>query len=104
MNNELNNNEMDAKDNELIRVVQEDCPISKRPYLAVANKLGWTENDVISRLNKLIESGVIRKFGAKLAPRKMGYVSTLAAASISDDGVESAAEIINAYQKNRFRA
>ena len=87
MNNELNKYEMDAKDNELLRVLQEECPISERPYLEVANKLGWSEDEVISRLRKMIESGMIRKFGAKLAPRKMGYVSTLAAVSIPNDDV-----------------
>jgi DNA-binding Lrp family transcriptional regulator len=91
------NHELSQRDNELLKELQDNFQVSPRPYLAVAERLGWTEDQVIKGIQDLLAAGVIRKFGAKLAPRKMGFVSTLAAVEVPDNDVDSVAEIINEY-------
>ena len=59
--------------------------------------MGWDEDEVISRFRDLIDSGHIRKFGAVLAPKNLGYVSLLAAMDVPDDRIDQAAEIINSF-------
>lgn len=89
--------EPDDRDRQLLGLAQSGIPLSKRPFEAIASKLGWDETEVISRLERLSESGHIRKFGAVLAPKKMGYVSLLAAIDIPAGAIDRAAEVINAY-------
>lgn len=87
----------DDRDRELLRVLQEDFPLSSRPFLDAAIRLGWDEQDVLSRLEKLTASGTVRKVGAVLSPKKMGYVSVLAAVDLPDEKVDEVSEIINSY-------
>lgn len=90
--------ELNLKSAELLRTLQEGLPISTRPFQVIAERLGWTEEDVISGIRDMTESGTIRKLGAVLNPRRMGYVSILAAASIHEENVNEAAAIISDYR------
>ena len=90
--------EIEEKDKELLRVAQSGVSPAKRPFKEIADRLGWTEEEVISRLQDLQDSGHIRKFGAVLAPKKMGYVSLLAAVEVSEERIDQAAEIINTFK------
>jgi len=48
-------------------------PIVERPYLAIAQRLGVTEDAVLDTLKKLDRRGVIRRFGATLRHQKSGF-------------------------------
>jgi siroheme decarboxylase len=87
----------DDRDRELLAAAQSGVAPMNRPFKEIADRLGWDEAEVITRLQKLSDSGHIRKFGAVLAPKKMGYVSLLAAIEVPDDRIEHAAEVINAF-------
>jgi DNA-binding Lrp family transcriptional regulator len=92
------NNEADDKDKLLLNSLKEGLPLSAKPFQVVADKLGWQEDEVIIRLKNLEERGEIRKVGAILNPRKMGYASTLAAVDIPSDQLDEATAIINTYR------
>ncbi len=89
--------ELDPKDPELLRALQEDFPVTERPFEEIAERMGWTEEEVISRIRILTDSGVIRKLGAVLNPRKMGYVSVLAALDVPEESLDGTASVINEY-------
>ncbi|MEE9115491.1 MAG: AsnC family transcriptional regulator [Thermoplasmata archaeon] len=91
------NSELDPKDSELLRALQEDFPLTERPFAEIAERMGWTEEEVISGIKILTDSGVIRKLGAVLNPRKMGYVSVLAAVDVPDERLDETAAVINGY-------
>jgi DNA-binding Lrp family transcriptional regulator len=84
-------------DSELLRALQENFPLTERPFAEIAERLGWTERDVISRTVTLTGSGIVRKLGAVLNPRKMGYVSVLAAMDVPDERLAESVSVINAY-------
>lgn len=88
---------LDEKDKQLLRILQKEFPLSQRPFLDVAKKLQWTEDDVISRINNLLELKIIRKLGAIIDPEKIGYVSILVAVDVAEDKVEETGAIINEY-------
>jgi DNA-binding Lrp family transcriptional regulator len=89
--------ELDPMDSELLRALQEDFPLTERPFAAIAERLDWTEKDVVSRIEVLTESGIVRKLGAVLNPRKMGYVSVLAAMDVPDERLAESVSVINEY-------
>ena len=90
--------EVDDRDRELLAAAQSGVPPTKHPFREIADRLGWDEGEVISRLQRLSDSGHIRKFGAILSPKQMGYVSLLAAVDVPEDRIDRTAEIINAFQ------
>jgi DNA-binding Lrp family transcriptional regulator len=87
-----NQNEM-----RILAAIQEDFPLSKRPFLDIANRLNLSEDEVILSINHLRKSGMIRKMGAVISPKKIGYVSLLAAATVPEDRIDSVADIVNEY-------
>jgi DNA-binding Lrp family transcriptional regulator len=92
------NSELDPKDSELLRALQEDFPLTERPFAEIAERMGWTEEEVISGIEVLTDSGLIRKLGAVLNPRKMGYVSVLGAVDVPEGRLDETAEVINGYE------
>ncbi|WP_373501836.1 Lrp/AsnC family transcriptional regulator [Desulfococcus sp.] len=57
----------------IISMIQGDMPITARPYQAIADRLGVTEEAVIETLRELSGRGVIRRFGATLRHQKSGF-------------------------------
>ena len=88
---------MDDIDKAILNRIQSDFPITSRPFLAIAEELGLTENEVLKRISGLKESGIIRRIGGNFVPNKLGYVSTLCAAKVPGDKIERFAEIVNRY-------
>ena len=59
----------------VIRELQGDLPLVSRPYLAVAERTGLTEQEVISAAVELQEQGMLKRLGAVLRHQKVGYDS-----------------------------
>ncbi|MDI6828011.1 MAG: AsnC family transcriptional regulator [Armatimonadota bacterium] len=88
---------MDDLDRQLLNVLQAEFPLESRPYQVIAERLGIAETDAISRVRRLIESGVIRKIGPVFDIRKLGYTSTLVAMKVPEDRLKDVAAIISEY-------
>lgn len=88
---------MDDIDKELLNRIQSDFPVTSRPFLTIGNELGISETDVIGRITRLKESGIIRRIGGNIVPHKLGFVSTLCAASVPEDRIDEFADVVNQY-------
>ncbi len=88
---------MDKLDCRILQVLQSDFPLRERPYEFLAGKLQISCDELWERVRKLVDQGVIRRIGASLDSRKLGYSSTLAAISVEPHRVEQAAEIISQF-------
>ena len=82
---------MQQKDRELLTVIQSDFPIVQRPFKVIADRIGWTEHEVIDTINALKENGTIRAFGPVFDARKLGYSTTLIAARVENDRIDALA-------------
>ena len=89
--------ELDSTDSAILNRIQSDFPITPRPYLTVADELDLTEKEVLERVARLKADGIIRRIGGNLVPGKLGFVSTLCAASVPVDKIDYFAEIVNRY-------
>lgn len=87
---------MDEKDKQLINLIQENFPVTPSPFSDIAARLGCDEPEVIARVRRLKEEGVIRRLGAVFDLRKLGFTSTLCAARIPADRVADFAGVVNA--------
>jgi DNA-binding Lrp family transcriptional regulator len=53
-------------DKSLLREIAEGLPIVSRPFAKTAEKLGVSEEEVAERLRSLRDSGIIRRWGARV--------------------------------------
>lgn len=66
---------IDPEDLQLIVAIQEGLPIVSRPYALIAEQLGLDEMEVIKRLSRLKQQGLIKRLGVIVKHRQLGYVS-----------------------------
>jgi len=52
--------------------LQQDLPITAKPYAFVADNLSISENELLRHVRSMLVSGVIRKIGAVLRHRRVG--------------------------------
>ncbi len=88
---------MDELNCRILEALQNDFPLSERPYEIIARSLQIPCDELWNRVQRLIAEGVIRRIGASLDSRKLGFCSTLAAVSSRADLVEQAAKIIGRF-------
>lgn len=66
---------MDVLDKKIIQVMQDDFPLVEEPYKEIAERIGITEEELLERLKRYKRSGKIRKMGAVLRHREVGFAS-----------------------------
>ena len=88
---------MDAFDRKILDIIQSGFPIAKRPYAQVGQALGLTEAETLARVRALRQKGVIRRIGANFQSMKLGWQSTLCAARVPQDRVESFVAEVNRH-------
>ena len=89
---------VDHTDRALLTALEGGLPFVPRPYRALGEALGLGEEEVIARLERLIETGVIRRFGAVVRHRALGYVANaMVVWDIADEDVTAAAETMVAF-------
>ena len=89
--------EMDGADTQLCDLIQNEFPVVERPYAALGETLGLTEDDVIGRVSHLRGERIIRQISAIFDTRKLGYTSMLVAAKTPPERADEAAEVISSH-------
>jgi DNA-binding Lrp family transcriptional regulator len=89
---------MDEIDKKLLNILQKEFPLEERPFQIVAEKCGIDEEEVISRVQKMKDDGVIRRIGAVFDGTKLGRTSTLCAARVPKEKLENFVNAVNAYK------
>ena len=56
-----------------MQALQNGLPVCHRPYLEIAQQMGCSEEAVLSRLQKLIDCGLIKRYGVVVRHRELGY-------------------------------
>ncbi len=88
---------MDNTDRQLLNIAQRDFPIAPRPCDVLGDRLGISEEETLSRVRALTESGVIRRIGPSFDSRKLGHVSTLVAARVPEERLDQVAGIVSSF-------
>ena len=88
---------MDAADTQLCDLIQNEFPVVERPYAALGETLGLSEDDVIERVTRLRGDRIIRQISAIFDTRKLGYTSMLVAARTAPERADEAAEVISSH-------
>jgi siroheme decarboxylase len=89
---------LDETDRLMLQILQDDFPIVQEPWLEISSRLNVSEDEVISRLKRLIEAGVIVKIGPVFDASRIGLkAATLVAMRVPKNKVNDVARVINEY-------
>ena len=87
--------ELDDVDRLLLNNLQGDFPVTHRPFADVAARLGLREDDVIARLQRLVDCGALSRFGTILNAPELGGQRTLAAMHVPAERFDEVAAFVN---------
>lgn len=91
--------ELDAIDRQIINELQRGFPIVEEPYKAAAKQFGINESELLARLQKLLDEGVLSRFGPMYHAERMGGGLSLAAMKIPTEDYERVVEQVNAFEE-----
>ena len=88
---------LDELDKSILNVIQGEFPLVSRPYLAIAEKAGCSEDEAMARITGMKKKNVIRQTSAIFDTRALGYKSTLVAMKFDPEKLDAGAEVINQH-------
>lgn len=89
---------MDDLDIRLLKAVQDGIELNGRPYLALGETLGISEEEVIQRLKALVNQGVIRRFAAAIGHRALGIMANaMIVWSVPEEEVDRIGRILASF-------
>jgi DNA-binding Lrp family transcriptional regulator len=86
---------LDTLDRRILSIIQSAFPVIRRPFDELARRLGADAEEVLARVRRLRQAGVIRRLGAVFDSRALGYISTLAAARVPPARLRDVAQAVN---------
>jgi len=96
-------------DRDLILELNKPLPITAKPFITAARRLGWNEGRLIKTIKAYKKRGLIRRFGLVLAHRNIGLkANVLVAWDVPGPEIERAAgifcravQVSHCYQRRR---
>jgi DNA-binding Lrp family transcriptional regulator len=88
---------MDDTDKQILDIIQTGFPIEPRPYAVIGAQVGLTESEALARVRALRGKGIIRRIGANFQSAKIGFTSTLCAASVPPESLDAFIAVVNAH-------
>lgn len=61
----------------ILNIIQDEIPVSRRPFKLIGDNIGMAEREVIKIIKKMKTDGFIRRIGGNFDLRKIGYATTL---------------------------
>ena len=87
---------MDALDRRIINELQGGFPVCEYPFRELAERLGSTESELITRLGCMLEDGLLTRFGPMFHAENMGGALSLCAMQVPPEQFEAVAAQVNA--------
>ena len=85
------------EDARLIDYLHGGFPLLDRPFAAVGQALGWSEERVIERLHQLLAQGVLTRFGPLFHIERAGGQFVLAAIEVPEERFVAVNLVVNSF-------
>lgn len=80
--------------------LERPLPLTARPFAQIADETGIPEDVVIERIQGWLSAGVIRRFGARIAHRGIGYTANgMSVWNVPDDRLDEAGRTVAAFRE-----
>lgn len=87
---------MDALDRAIVNRLQDGFPICERPYAAVAEELDCSEDELLARLDDLLDTRILSRFGPMYHAERLGGGLCLVAMKVPPTDFERVVALVNA--------
>ena len=85
---------MNEKEKRVIRILNDDFPLCSDPWQEMAKQAGMEQKEFLSIAKNLKEKGIIRRFGAVLRHRAVGFsANALYAGAVSTEKLDAAGKV-----------
>ena len=88
---------MDQLDKNIINTLQYDFPVCDRPFARLAETLNSTEDELINRVQTMLESGLLTRFGPMYNAVNMGGALSLCAMKVPEDQFDNVTKQVNNF-------
>ena len=82
---------------EILFRIQKNFPLVAKPFQAIADELGVSQEEVLKIVQEQKDKKIIRQTSAIFDTKSLGYKSSLVAFEIDEDKIDEAVKIINAH-------
>ena len=89
---------MDEIDKRILNIIQEEFPLTQRPFKSIGESIGISEKKAIERVKRLKDKGYIRRIGPVLEPKKLEYMSTLCGAHVDENKLPDFVKEVNRHK------
>jgi len=90
---------LDALDRAIINRLQSPLPLTSRPFAEIGEALGSSENEIVARTARLLDAGILTRFGPFIDAKAMGGAFCLCAISAPQDRFDDVASIVNGFDE-----
>jgi len=92
--------ELTTKQKELITALGTPLSITDRPFAEMADSVGMDESEVIRQVRCWLEDGTIRRFGARVNHRKIGYMSNgMSVWKVTEENIEEVGNLMARFSE-----
>ena len=88
---------MNQVDRNIINHMQDNFPVCEQPFAELAAKLDLNENELLNRVQSLLDDGTLSRFGPMYNIEMLGGVYCLVAMRIPEHDLEQIINTINSY-------
>ncbi len=89
--------ELDDLDRRILNRVQVEVPLDARPFRVLAEELGSTEDEVIARVQRLWDAGVVRRLGPIIDYNSWGMSGVLVGAKVDEARLDEVAAVMAGF-------
>mgnify|MGYP001565406133 FL=1 len=91
--------DLDPLDRQIVLATQSGLPLEAQPYHAVARQVGVSPEEVMARMRRMLETGMIRRIGAVPNHYALGYKANgMTVWDVPDERVDELGEKVGALE------
>jgi DNA-binding Lrp family transcriptional regulator len=91
---------LSEQDKQIIKELQNGLPLISRPFEIMGKRLNMTEESLINRITYLKENGFIRRFGAAVRHRDLGFTANaMVVWDVPDNKTDEAGRIMASFKE-----
>ena len=89
---------MDETDRTILNLIQEEFPVTSRPFEEIGRRAGISEHEALRRVLRLKEEGYIRRIGPILESRSLVFTSLLCGVHVEESMLMNVVTEINRHK------
>jgi DNA-binding Lrp family transcriptional regulator len=90
---------LSESDRRVIAAIQDGLPLVPRPYAVLAETLGTTEAEIMERLQRLQDEGMVKRMGVVVKHRALGYdANAMVVWDVPDSEIQRVGKLLAAQE------